>query len=532
MRVFISYSSKDRRFAEVLVTTLRKYGVDVWVDYEQIKLGDPILTKIGEGLVDAGALLFLVSKGSGESPWCRKEYEVILQKEILLARTKIIPIRLDDTPLPILLSDKRYIQFSDLEKSLSELLEAIGGADQFGLSSSDKSVPHVSSEVLDGLTLLLLMDQFPIGVWGRSLAKIVGAYGHAEDPGSITVSHWAANALRAVQPIGQLPEIEAFSEYLLQRRRKGSGVIGMLKNLGTPFAPEYEIIENRRHTAVGAVYLYRHCNALDLALESLRYVMESRTPRGAWVAIGDPTDDNADPLTTGYVLGVLRTFERENYLDVVSVKDRELFLARYWKAGLLWLYENLLENGGWWLYKTRRAEPSNEVIRRTYCYTTDILLAVPEFWLEDPDYEKAHENLMTRLLQIWQSNAIGLPSGPGSTVPSLEATAQYALVAWKCRSRYPDINAEVMNHFLNNLETLLTNGESDAAGWSLTIMYLTESLKGTLSQNTNIQKLRELARTIEQQIGMGAEAMNNFSSLPTWVMNIACAKIFLSYGET
>jgi hypothetical protein len=531
-RVFVSYSSKDRHFAEAVTSRLRNCGIEVWIDYEQIAIGDPILSKIGEGLSNTDALLLLVSKNSGESPWCRKEYEVLLQKEIILGKTKVIPIKLDDAPLPILLSGKRYIRFSDLDNNLPDLLKAISGAGKLATGSNIKTVPSIPPNVLDGLTLLLLIDQYPIGVWGRSMADIVGAYGHAEDPGSITVSNWAANALRILQPEGRVPEIDAFSKYLLERRRKDSGAIGMRKSLGNAFAPEYTIIENRRHTAVGAIYLYKHYSALDLSLESLRYVMEARTPRGAWVAIGGTSDDNADPLTTGYVLGVLRTFERENLLNLVSVKDRELFLARYWKAGLLWLYENLLENGGWWMYKSRSASPSEKVIRRTYCYTTDILLALPEFWLEDTDYGKAHEDLMIRLLRIWRSNASGLPSGPNSTVANLEATAQFALVAWKCRTRYPAINTEVMTDFVNNLETLLFNGESDAAGWSLAISYFAEVLGDTLSPGISLEGLRELVRKIEQQVSTNEKIEELVNSLPAWVAKIITNKILPPLPDT
>lgn len=514
---FISYSSKDRRPAEALANRLRSLGAQVWVDYEQVKLGDPILTRIAEGLSEATALLFLVSQHSGESPWCRKEYETALQREIISGRTAVVPIRLDDSPLPILLNDKRYLRFADLNQCLPELLACAesGGEPTTGLS--DRPMPQtLPSGLLEGLTLLLLLDQFPVGVWGRSLTPLGAAYGHAEDPGSITVSSWSADALRELQPAGEVPEIDLFSQYLNDRRRTDTGAVGMRRRVGSSFAEEYRIIENRRHTAVAALYLHKHCNALDQALQSLRFVMESRTARGGWTAIGQPTDENADPLTTGYVLGVLRTFERANLLAAVGIEQRDLFLARYWKAGLLWLYENLLENAGWWRYKDEK---------RTYCYTTDILLAVPEFWLEDPDYEKAHESLVTRLFDIWQANGSGIPSGPTSQTPNLEATAQFAAVLWMCRIRYPDLNSEVQKHFAANLEAILAVGESDAAGWALAITHLVRVLGARLSPDCGLSRLRELVFVVEQRCSASDAATLHDTKLPPWVSSIASNRI-------
>ncbi len=408
---FISYSSQDRCSAEILASRLRERGAQIWIDYEQIKFGEPILTRIAEGLSTADVILFLVSHSPGDSPCCRKEYELLLRREILSGRIMVVPVRLDDSPVPILLEDKRYLRFVDLDDCLTELLTGVLSG--IGPTST---APELSSGLLDGLTLMLLLDQYPIGVWGRSLMPLGAAYDHAEDPGSISVSSWCADALRDLQPVGKVPEIDLFTQYLLDRRRADSWAVGMRKQVGSAPFKEYVIIENCRHTAVAALFLHKHCNALDLALQSLRYVMSSQTARGAWVAVDKPIDENADPLTTGYVIGVLRTFERADLLSAVAIHERDLFLARYWKAGLLWLYENLLQHDGWWPYRDEK---------RTYCYTSDILLAVPDLWMEDPDYEKAHENLVTRLFDIWRKNGIGIPSGPCSDVPNLEATVQY-----------------------------------------------------------------------------------------------------------
>lgn len=110
--VFISHSSKDKEFARGLAHALRKRNVDVWLDQERIHFGDSIPAKISEGLASSDVVLILVSSNFIKSSWCRAEYEPILSKEINDDRVYVIPVRLDDSELPPMLSAKLYVDFT------------------------------------------------------------------------------------------------------------------------------------------------------------------------------------------------------------------------------------------------------------------------------------------------------------------------------------------------------------------------------------------------------------------------------------
>ena len=487
-------------------------GLNVWLDSEQVKFGDAILTRIAEGLEKADVLLFLISRNSGESPWCRKEYEVLLRREVITGQTVVIPVLLDSSPVPILLQDKRHVRLSDLEDLIASLVSG-----EVPTETNQKPFAlDLPPTLLNGLTLLLLLDQFPIGVWGRSLASLGAAYGHPEDPGSITVSTWCADALMSLQGDGRVPEIELFTKYVHERRNQESGAVGMRRQIGSGPFKDYTIVENRRHTAIASQYLYRHCHSLDLALQGLRYVMTSQTPRGAWGAVAEPRDESADPLTTGYVLSVLREFERADLLGAVSVADREIFLSRYWKSGLLWLYGKLLSSDGWWPYRDET---------RKYCYTCDVLWAVPEFWMEDPDYEKAHEDLVTRLFEIWEKNGAGIPSGPDLRTAHLQTTAQYASAIWRCRVRYPELNEAVQKKFAANLEPILVDGDSDAGGWSLTLNHLMHSLDLRRKVDVPLDLWRQVADVITRSRERELSPHSECAGLPHWVHTLAKEKV-------
>ncbi|MCF2140510.1 MAG: toll/interleukin-1 receptor domain-containing protein [Candidatus Lokiarchaeota archaeon] len=64
MNVFISYSSRDRTFAERIANRLKKNGINTWFDHWALYTGDSINDKIETGLANANALLIVFSENS------------------------------------------------------------------------------------------------------------------------------------------------------------------------------------------------------------------------------------------------------------------------------------------------------------------------------------------------------------------------------------------------------------------------------------------------------------------------------------
>jgi hypothetical protein len=114
---FLSYSSEDADTALALTAALRQHGVDVWIDLEQIRVGDSIPSRISDGLSRCDVILVLISSSFIRSSWSRQEYEPLLMREIEADRVFVIPILLDDTEMPMLLSQKRHL---DLRGGLNE----------------------------------------------------------------------------------------------------------------------------------------------------------------------------------------------------------------------------------------------------------------------------------------------------------------------------------------------------------------------------------------------------------------------------
>lgn len=129
MGVFISYSSKDKSFVEILSQKLVDNRIGVWLDKWEMKPGDSLIDKIQNALEDSSYLLVVLSKHYIQSEWCRKEQNAGLIKEINSKKVVVIPILLEDCSIPIFLQEKVYADFRgnfddgfiELFKSLSKI---------------------------------------------------------------------------------------------------------------------------------------------------------------------------------------------------------------------------------------------------------------------------------------------------------------------------------------------------------------------------------------------------------------------------
>ncbi|MCB9106872.1 MAG: toll/interleukin-1 receptor domain-containing protein [Anaerolineales bacterium] len=94
---FISYSSKDKEFAEQLYRDLRNAGVHCWFAPEDLKTGEVIRASIENSIRKYDKLLIILSENSLSSDWVASEVEAAQEEERKRHnRTILFPIRLDD----------------------------------------------------------------------------------------------------------------------------------------------------------------------------------------------------------------------------------------------------------------------------------------------------------------------------------------------------------------------------------------------------------------------------------------------------
>jgi hypothetical protein len=116
--VFLSHSTADKPVVQKVIARFKNAGISYWIDSEQIMFGDPIVTKIEEGLKKSKFVVVCLSKNLANSTWCRAEYGPILNREFSgNTSRRVIPLSLDgskDTEtIPLLLSDKMRADFTN-----------------------------------------------------------------------------------------------------------------------------------------------------------------------------------------------------------------------------------------------------------------------------------------------------------------------------------------------------------------------------------------------------------------------------------
>lgn len=93
---FISYSTRDRAFAERLYADLQNKGVRCWFASEDLKIGDKIRDRIDESIRVRDKLLLILSEHSIASEWVEHEVESALEEERQRGRTILFPVRIDE----------------------------------------------------------------------------------------------------------------------------------------------------------------------------------------------------------------------------------------------------------------------------------------------------------------------------------------------------------------------------------------------------------------------------------------------------
>ena len=104
--IFLSHSSKDKFFVRELAERLRGYGVKVWLDEAEIKVGESLSTKIGKAIDENDYVGVVLSQNSINSEWVQRELQVAIHKEFSKKQVVVLPMLLEKVEIPPFLRDK------------------------------------------------------------------------------------------------------------------------------------------------------------------------------------------------------------------------------------------------------------------------------------------------------------------------------------------------------------------------------------------------------------------------------------------
>ncbi|MGD2026299.1 MAG: TIR domain-containing protein [Anaerolineales bacterium] len=88
IKVFISYSHDWTEDAKYIAQVFETNNLQVWLDENQLRVGDKLNKEIINGIKNADYFIALLSSEYFSSPWCIKEFELAIEKGL-----KFIPIK-------------------------------------------------------------------------------------------------------------------------------------------------------------------------------------------------------------------------------------------------------------------------------------------------------------------------------------------------------------------------------------------------------------------------------------------------------
>lgn len=123
--IFISYSSKDIQFVELIVKELEKIGAPYWKAPEMIAAGSSYAKEIPQAIRDCSMFLLILSPNSQESIWVEKETDSAICNRKMIIPFQIKGARLNDT-FRFYLNNVQMISYAnDKQRAFNELKQQI-----------------------------------------------------------------------------------------------------------------------------------------------------------------------------------------------------------------------------------------------------------------------------------------------------------------------------------------------------------------------------------------------------------------------
>jgi hypothetical protein len=143
--VFLSYAREDLEQATRIEQQLTTVGVAVWRDQQKLRAGLNWPKALGEAIAASDALVMLWSRRAAESSFVELEWSVALA-----LKKRVIPCRLDRSPLPASLAATQAIQPDGIAEAASAISLAMAQETQSADQSQIKKVVCQLAEIGGG----------------------------------------------------------------------------------------------------------------------------------------------------------------------------------------------------------------------------------------------------------------------------------------------------------------------------------------------------------------------------------------------
>jgi TIR domain len=107
---FISYSHADKALARSLAAELERSGSTVWVDENELRIGDSITDRIATAVAQTRFFIAFVSEAAVGSRWCRHELALAMTGQLQDESVRVMPVRVGGVEMPNSLKSLYYVE--------------------------------------------------------------------------------------------------------------------------------------------------------------------------------------------------------------------------------------------------------------------------------------------------------------------------------------------------------------------------------------------------------------------------------------
>lgn len=152
--IFVSHSSKDDYLADKIAREMKKYNINLWIDHQNLKLGQSWVGSIENAMKSCKLAIFLLSNNSVDSEMCMGEYTKLMDYG---KKTLII---LTGTPnIPFLMRTSHYINIDiSFEKAINNLAKTVL-ENNFPMEVASQD--DINHKIVDTLTPLKIYTKPP-----------------------------------------------------------------------------------------------------------------------------------------------------------------------------------------------------------------------------------------------------------------------------------------------------------------------------------------------------------------------------------
>lgn len=149
-RAFVSYSSSNGDFAELLKIKLEQSGITVWRDVHEIAAGEEWRNEIDYGLLHSDCIIIILNKHAAESAYVTYEWAFALGNG-----KKVIPVLLEDCEVHPRIKVLQYLDFTDNKRPWETLSESVHKVYGKIALLKDKEGDLTLEQILEGIQSLV-----------------------------------------------------------------------------------------------------------------------------------------------------------------------------------------------------------------------------------------------------------------------------------------------------------------------------------------------------------------------------------------